>query len=146
MSRAAAQLDHLHSAMLCEPVLELAQRLTALAPTALDRAMFLSTGAESNEAALRLAKLVTGRHEVVAFAQSWHGVTGGASASTYAFGRKGYGPQGVGTFAIPAPDPLRGPFRTARGDTTGGPSWTTRSTSSTGSPPAASRPSSRSRS
>ncbi|GAA4387670.1 hypothetical protein GCM10023153_02230 [Ornithinibacter aureus] len=53
-------LDHLHSSMLSEP----------------DRAMFHSTGAESNEAALRLAKLVTGRHEVVAFAQSWHGVTG----------------------------------------------------------------------
>lgn len=115
VSRAAAHLDHLHSAMLSEPVLALAQRLTALAPAALDRAMFLSTGAESNEAALRLAKLVTGRHEVVAFAQSWHGVTGGASASTYAFGRRGYGPQGVGTFAIPAPDPLRGPFRTATG-------------------------------
>lgn len=109
------RLDHLHSAMLSEPVLSLAERLTALAPPGLDRAMFLSTGAESNEAALRLAKLVTGRHEVVAFAQSWHGVTGGAAASTYAFGRKGYGPMGVGTFAIPAPDVLRGPFRTAGG-------------------------------
>lgn len=115
VTRAAAQLDHLHSAMLSEPVLDLAQRLTALAPAALDRAMFLSTGAESNEAALRLAKLVTGRHEVVAFAQSWHGVTGGAAASTYAFGRQGYGPLGVGTFAIPAPDPRRGPFRTPAG-------------------------------
>ena len=115
LSRAAAELDHLHSAMLSEPVLALAQRLTDLAPAPLDRVMFLSTGAESNEAALRLAKLVTGRHEVVAFAQSWHGVTGGAAASTYAFGRRGYGPQGVGTFAIPAPDLLRGPFRTPDG-------------------------------
>ena len=115
VTRSVGQLDHLHSAMLSEPVLELAQRLTAVAPAPLDRVMFLSTGAESNEAALRLAKLVTGRHEVVAFAQSWHGVTGGAAASTYAFGRRGYGPQGVGTFAIPAPDPRSGPFRTADG-------------------------------
>lgn len=115
VTRSAAQLDHLHSAMLSEPVLDLAERLTAVAPAPLDRVMFLSTGAESNEAALRLAKLVTGRHEVVAFAQSWHGVTGGVAASTYAFGRRGYGPQGVGTFAIPAPDPRRGPFRTADG-------------------------------
>ncbi len=52
---------------------------------------------------------------MVAFAQSWHGVTGGAAASTYAVGRQGYGPQGVGTIAIPAPDLLRGPFRTAAG-------------------------------
>ena len=101
--------------MLSEPVLALGERLTALTPDPLDRAMFLSTGAESNEAALRLARLVTGRYEVVAFAQSWHGVTGGAAASTYAFGRQGYGPQGVGTIAIPAPDLLRGPFRTAAG-------------------------------
>ena len=115
VTRAVAELDHLHSGMLSEPVLALAERLTALAPDPLDTVMFLSTGAESNEAALRLAKLVTGRHEVVAFAQSWHGVTGGAAASTYAFGRRGYGPQGVGTFAIPAPDPLRGPFRTSAG-------------------------------
>ncbi len=113
--RAAARLDHLHSGMLSEPVLALAERLTGLAPGGLDRVMFLSTGAESNEAALRLAKLVTGRHEVVAFAQSWHGVTGGAAAATYAFGRRGYGPHGVGTFAIPAPDLLRGPFRTSGG-------------------------------
>jgi 2,2-dialkylglycine decarboxylase (pyruvate) len=115
VTQAVGRLDHLHSAMLSEPVLALGDRLTALAPPGLDRAMFLSTGAESNEAALRLAKLVTGRHEVVAFAQSWHGVTGGAAASTYAFGRRGYGPMGVGTFAIPAPDVLRGPFRTADG-------------------------------
>ncbi|MCC6497358.1 MAG: aspartate aminotransferase family protein [Propionibacteriaceae bacterium] len=115
VSEAVATLDHLYSGMLSEPVLALGEALTALAPDPLDRAMFLSTGAESNEAALRLARLVTGRYEVVAFAQSWHGVTGGAAASTYAFGRQGYGPQGVGTIAIPAPDLLRGPFRTAAG-------------------------------
>jgi 2,2-dialkylglycine decarboxylase (pyruvate) len=110
-----ARLDHLYSGMLSEPVLALGEALTALTPDPLDRAMFLSTGAESNEAALRLARLVTGKYEVVAFAQSWHGVTGGAAASTYAFGRQGYGPQGVGTIAIPAPDLLRGPFRKPEG-------------------------------
>jgi 2,2-dialkylglycine decarboxylase (pyruvate) len=111
IAAAAGELDHLYSGMLSEPVLRLAEALTDLAPAPLDRVMLLSTGAESNEAALRLARLVTGRHEVVAFAQSWHGVTGGAAASTYAFGRQGYGPQGVGHLAIPAPDLLRGPFR-----------------------------------
>lgn len=115
VSEAAATLDHLFSGMLSEPVLALAEALVGIAPAPLDRAMFLSTGAESNEAALRLAKLVTGGYEVVAFAQSWHGVTGGAAATTYAFGRQGYGPLGVGNFAIPAPDLLRGPFRSASG-------------------------------
>ena len=56
--------------------------------------MLLTTGAESNEAALRMAKLVTGGHEVVAFSRSWHGMTLGASNATYSAGRKGYGPRG----------------------------------------------------
>ena len=54
--------------------------------------MFLSTGGEANEAALRLAKLHTGGHEVLAFAGSWHGMTAGAASSTYSAGRRGYGP------------------------------------------------------
>ena len=32
--------------------------------------MLLSTGGEANEAAIRLAKLVTGKWEIVSFAQS----------------------------------------------------------------------------
>ena len=114
-AEAAGRLDHLYSGMLSEPVLRLAEQLTSLAPDPLDRVLLVSTGGESNEAALRLARLVTGGYEVVAFAQSWHGVTGGSAASTYAFGRHGYGPLGVGQLAIPAPDLPRGPFRTAGG-------------------------------
>ena len=41
------------------------------------RSMLLSTGGEANEAAIRLAKLVTGKWEIVGFTQSWHGMTGG---------------------------------------------------------------------
>jgi 4-aminobutyrate aminotransferase-like enzyme len=45
--------------------------------------MLLSTGGEANEAAIKLAKLVTGGWEVVGFAQSWHGMTGMAASATY---------------------------------------------------------------
>lgn len=100
---------HLFSGMLTRPVVELAERLGTMVP-GLERAMLLSTGAESNEAALRMAKLVTGRHEVVAFAQSWHGMTGAAAAATYSAGRVGYGPAPVGSFVIPAPNALRPRF------------------------------------
>ena len=58
-------LDHLLSAMLSRPVVELSRRLGSLVP-GLEKVLLLSTGAESNEAAIRLAKLVTGRHEIVA--------------------------------------------------------------------------------
>ncbi|MEF7617004.1 aspartate aminotransferase family protein [Aquincola sp. MAHUQ-54] len=106
----ARSLDHLFSGMLSRPVVELATRLAEVTPPGLDRALLLSTGAEANEAALKMAKLYTGKYEVVSFAQSWHGMTGGAASATYSAGRKGYGPAAVGSFAIPAPYPYRPRF------------------------------------
>lgn len=99
----ARRLDHLFSGMLSRPVVDLATRLAAIAPAGLERALLLTTGAEANEAALKLAKLYTGKYEVVGFAQSWHGMTGGAASATYSAGRRGYGPAAVGSFAINAP-------------------------------------------
>lgn len=113
--RQIGELEHLFSGMLSRPVVELASRLAASAP-GLDKVLLLSTGAESNEAAIRLAKLVTGRHEIVAFIQSWHGMTGAAAAATYSGGRFGYGPVTPGSFAIPAPNAYRPRFTDARGE------------------------------
>jgi len=106
---------HLFSGMLSRPVVDLAARLAGLAP-GLDRVLLLSTGAESNEAAIRMAKLVTGRHEIVAFSKSWHGMTGAAASATYSAGRKGYGPAVPGSLAIPAPNGFRPRFRTPKGE------------------------------
>lgn len=105
---------HLFSGFLSRDVTELARELMAVLPEPLARAMFLSTGAEANEAALRLAKLHTGGHEVLAFAGSWHGMTAGASASTYSAGRRGYGPAVPGTMALPTPNAYRCPIAHCR--------------------------------
>jgi 2,2-dialkylglycine decarboxylase (pyruvate) len=113
-------LDHLFSGMLSRPVVDLATELANLAPGNLDCTMLLTTGAEANEAALRMAKLVTGGWEVVSFAQSWHGMTAGAASATYSAGRKGYGPAPVGSFAIPAPNAYRPAFMRD-----GAPDWQT---------------------
>ena len=101
--RQIANLDHLFSGMLSRPVVDLARRLAATLPPSLSKVQLLTTGAEANEAALRMAKLVTGGHEVVSFARSWHGMTAAAAAATYSAGRKGYGPAIPGNFAIPVP-------------------------------------------
>ncbi|MEA5465977.1 aspartate aminotransferase family protein [Leptothoe sp. PORK10 BA2] len=106
-------LDHLFSGMLSEPVVGLADALVELTPPGLDRVLLLSTGAESNEAALKMARLATGGYEVVGFAQSWHGMTSGAAAATYSAGRRGYGPMGVGGMAIMAPNLYRPTFGSA---------------------------------
>jgi 2,2-dialkylglycine decarboxylase (pyruvate) len=109
VERQMGAVAHLFSGMLSRPVVDLASRLAALAP-GLDRVQLLSTGAESNEAAIRMAKLVTGGHEIVAFAQSWHGMTGAAASATYSAGRRGYGPAAAGSFVIPAPNSYRPRF------------------------------------
>jgi 4-aminobutyrate aminotransferase-like enzyme len=88
----ATHLDHLFSGMISPPVIQLAKNLTGLLPDGLDKAMFLSTGGESNEAAIRLAKIFTGKWEIVGLGQSWHGMTGAAVSAQYHSGRKGYGP------------------------------------------------------
>ena len=77
----AANLDHLHGGFLSDPVIAFADALTEMLPAGLDRVLPLSTGGESNEAALRMAKTYTGGFEVVAFDRSWHGMTSGAAAA-----------------------------------------------------------------
>ena len=114
MRRAMSGALHLFSGMLSEPVVALCKRLAALLPAGLDKALLVSTGSESNEAALRMAKLHTGGFEVVGFTGSWHGMTAGVSSSTYAAGRKGYGPAAPGSMALPAPNCYRCPLAMER--------------------------------
>ncbi|MBX7435185.1 aspartate aminotransferase family protein [Mycobacterium sp. Y57] len=111
-----ARLDHLYSGFLSRPVVELAERLTSTLPADLDKVLLLSTGAEANEAAVRLAKLVTGKHEIVSFARSWHGMTQAAAGATYSAGRKGYGPAAPGNFALPVPHRFRPDILDAEGE------------------------------
>ncbi|MFD9735242.1 aspartate aminotransferase family protein [Umezawaea sp. NPDC059074] len=108
--RQIGSLDHLFSGMLSRPVVDLARRLAETLPAPLEKALLLTTGAESNEAAIRMAKLVTGKHEIVSFARSWHGMTQGAASATYSAGRKGYGPAAPGNLALPAPNTYRPDF------------------------------------
>lgn len=107
----AKHLDHVFSGMLTPPAISLAKRLTDLTPPGLDKAFFLSTGGESNEAAIRLAKFYTGKFEIVGLASSWHGMTGGAIGAQYHAGRSGYGPNAVGNLALPTPHSYRSIFR-----------------------------------
>ncbi|KAI1619527.1 2,2-dialkylglycine decarboxylase [Exophiala viscosa] len=111
----AANLDHLFSGMLSPPVINLAHRLTSLLPEGLDKAFFLSTGGESNEAAIKMAKVYTGKFEIVGLGASWHGVTAQALGTQYHFGRKGQGPLMPGMHMLPPPNAYRSIFRKADG-------------------------------
>jgi 2,2-dialkylglycine decarboxylase (pyruvate) len=103
-------VSHLNSWMLSEPVLALGERLAGLAP-GLDRVMLLNTGSEANEVALKLAKMVTGRWEVVGLTRSFHGLLSGIASVNFSMAHAGFGPLLPGSFAVPAPYAYRCPVR-----------------------------------
>lgn len=60
------------------PQVMLASRLSELLPGSLGSVFFVNSGSEAVEGAMKLAKRFTGRHEIVAFNNSYHGSTHGA--------------------------------------------------------------------
>jgi len=84
---------------------ELARRLAELTPGDLERSAFFSSGSEAVDAAVRLARLHTGRTEIVSFAGAFHGRSF-TSLSVSGLGRlrQGFGPGLPGVIHAPYPD------------------------------------------
>ena len=77
------QVDkHLHVMVYGEFVqdsqVDLANKLKAVLPESLNCVYAVNSGTEANEAAIKLAKRVTGRMEIVSFRGSYHGSTNGS--------------------------------------------------------------------
>ena len=90
---------------------ELLERLAAHAPApGLDRFQLYSGGAEAVESALRLAKAVTGKHEVVACWGGFHGKTLGALSVMGSPFKRGHGPLMPGAHLVPYADCYRCPL------------------------------------
>jgi 2,2-dialkylglycine decarboxylase (pyruvate) len=106
--RAGEKAFHFFSGMIPEVVAELAQSLARdWLPGDIKKSIFINTGSEATEVALRMAKMYTDGYEVLAIGGSWHGITGGASSVSMASDRKGYGVPAPGVFVIPEPNAYR---------------------------------------
>jgi 4-aminobutyrate aminotransferase len=88
-----------------EPVVRLAAMLAATLPDPIDSLMFLNSGSEAIDGALKLARRVTGRPGIIAFRGGFHGRTYGAtSVTTSALNyRTGYEPMLPGVYFAPYP-------------------------------------------
>ncbi|MCP4694721.1 MAG: aspartate aminotransferase family protein, partial [Desulfobacterales bacterium] len=87
---------------------ELAEKLTALAPGDLNRVLFCPGGAEAVGIAIKVARAATGRHKTISMWDSFHGATLDAiSVGGEAVFRQDIGPLLPGTEHVPAPDPSR---------------------------------------
>ncbi len=79
------QLDrYLHTLVYGEyilsPQVKLAQLLTEHLPAPLDNVFFVNSGSEATEGAMKLAKRFTGRSEIIACRNAYHGSTQGAAS------------------------------------------------------------------
>jgi len=86
---------HIGTQFLSPIVLEAAAKFAEVAPGALSKALFLSTGTEANECAISLAKTYTGKRGVIGFDRGYYGLSLGTKSLTSIFSpgdRHGSGP------------------------------------------------------
>jgi 4-aminobutyrate aminotransferase-like enzyme len=98
-----------HTRYLHENVLDLAERLIARLPGAMNTVMFCCTGSEANELALRIARTVTGGTGIIVTDHAYHGNTQAIYEISTDSIPVGQIPEYVVT--VPAPDAYRGEYR-----------------------------------
>lgn len=97
----AATLAYANPFMATDVRARLAVKLAELTPGDIDAFFFTNGGAEANENAIRIARLVTGRHKIGARYRSYHGGTAGALTVTGDPRRWAAEPGIPGVFRIP---------------------------------------------
>lgn len=60
-----------------------AEKLISIAPAALTKAFFCNSGTEANENAMRMARMSTGREQIITFSGGFHGRTADAISATF---------------------------------------------------------------
>jgi len=92
-----------------KPMLQLIDELRTIVPPSIDGFFFSNSGAEALEGAVKLARVATGRQNIIVFSGSFHGRTAGTMALTTSktIYRAGFGPLPSGVFVAPFPYAFR---------------------------------------
>lgn len=98
-----------YTTVMHRPLLELTEKLGSVLPEELDSVFYANSGSEAVEAAIRLARMATGRPNLIAFQGGFHGRTVAAASLTTAASkfRSGYSPIMPGVHIAPFPDAIR---------------------------------------
>lgn len=94
-----------YTTVMHQPLLELTEKLGEVLPQGLDSVFYANSGSEAVEASLRLARMATGRPNIIVFQGGFHGRTVAASTLTTA-GTKfsaGFSPLMAGVHMAPFP-------------------------------------------
>lgn len=97
---------------LSESYLAYSQNLLRYFPDSFDTCLFVNSGTEANELALRLARAFTGKHDVAVSQHGYHGISQLCiDISHYKFARKGGAGQKDWVHVLPVPNPFSGQFK-----------------------------------
>ena len=102
------ELWHAGGSFKYESKVRAAEALAAVAPEGIEQFLFMNSGAEAVEAAVKLARKTSGRQGVVAFRGGFHGRTMGSVSYTTSKAkyRQGYHPLLPSVFVTPFPHPF----------------------------------------
>lgn len=96
------KIHHTNTATITPEFFEAAEAMASINDFNLTKTMFLSTGSEANEAAMRYAKFYTKRNGIISIDKGYHGLTlasqGATMGGVWAF------PQVPMTYTVPTPD------------------------------------------
>src|SRR5215207_7431975 len=73
-----------YTTVMHKPLLELTELLGGVLPQGLDSVFYATSGSEAVEASIRLARMATGRPNIISFQGGFHGRTVGAASLTTA--------------------------------------------------------------
>jgi len=92
-----------------KPMLHLIEELRTIVPPSIDSFFFANSGAEALENAVKIARVATGRQNIIVFSGSFHGRTVGTMSLTTSktVYRTGFGPLPSGIFVAPFPYAFR---------------------------------------
>lgn len=108
----ARELAFIGPAFACDVRADLSLKLLEVMPKGLDKFFFATSGTEANEAAIKIARMVTGKNKIIARYTSYHGSTSASMAATGDFRRWSAEPSGTVPWVLHAPEmnTYRGPF------------------------------------
>lgn len=94
-----------HTRYLHERILDYSDAILATMPEQIDRVMYMCTGSEANDLAIRIARAHTGGTGLIVTREAYHGTSALTSGASPALG--GAQPVDTTTWLVPAPDAYR---------------------------------------
>ena len=108
----ARKLPYIAPSFSCDARADLSKILLEVFPPGLEKFFYTTSGTEANEAAIKIARLYTGKYKIISRYRSYHGSTAGSIAATGDFRRIPIEPSGKidGVIFAPDMDQYRSPF------------------------------------